>query len=111
MDWFNKHLNWTWILGIVLGLFVIGIFEQIAKPNYYDNVLSIKEFVSVPLFFIWALYLSIWNLRKKKLPLWTLMVLLLTPFAGIGIWLFLRLPNRNLLVNEKTSEKVGNDDG
>jgi len=102
MNWFERHLNWTWILSIILGLIIVFSFEEIAKPNYYDDILSIKEFISVPLFFIWALYLSIWNLRKKGLPMWTLMTLLLTPFAGAGIWLFLRLPNRNLLMDDKS---------
>ncbi len=106
MNWFERHLNWTWILSIILGLIIMFSFEEIAKPNYYDNTYSFAEFISVPFIIVWGLCFSIWYLRKKKLPLWFLMLLFFVPaFPPLGIWLFLRLPNRNLLVNEKTCEK------
>jgi hypothetical protein len=48
MNWFERHLNWTWILSIILGLIIMGGFEEIANPNYYDDTHSFTEFISVP---------------------------------------------------------------
>jgi len=108
MNWFQRHLNWTWIICIILGIAVICFLDLFT--NYHDDTLTFVECILVPGFIIWYLYCSIWYLKQKQLPLYYALLLFVVPACPpIGIWLFLRLPNCTNF-DSKSEERRGQND-
>lgn len=80
-NWFERHLNWTWILGWFTLEFVGGMILVIVA-----NIYNMSE-VTIPLFFVIGfisiISASIYVLRKKSRNLFWL---LLVTF-GSPLWL------------------------
>jgi hypothetical protein len=100
MNWFKRHLNWTffiaWLVGIALYLaFILSI----------TSLEGLELFIlSYSLFIIWLLLVGGWFLRQKGRSLW---FLLLLPFLReIGVIIFLCLENKS---GVKPSEKIAQD--
>lgn len=92
MSWFERHLNWTMVLGFVgtyLASFVAGFMIAVADPTVSDDVLFvIGIIVSLAVLIpVWG-----WALRRKGRSLWWLLLGLFVPFGFIGL---LCLENRS----------------
>jgi type III secretory pathway component EscS len=98
LNWFQRHLNWTWFLFAVVGTFllsfVIGLIVGLTDP--YARYISDETLY-------WLIYLigiavelilGAWVLRRKARSLWWLLILFI-PFGWI---VFLCLDNRRELI-------------
>ncbi len=101
MNWFEKHLNWTLVVGLVSTYIVVltlGIFGANADPDHENDVLGATVLI---ILVFGPLIECAWVLRKKRQHLiWLLVCWLL--FVG---WLIpVLLPKRTL--DSKLSVKV-----
>lgn len=87
-DWFERHLNWTLVFGLI-GLQVVnGIIEWLAlRVPVFDKLLSLGGSI-IPLIvelvlWLFGLVVTWWYLGRKKRSKWYLL-LLLVPW-GLGI--------------------------
>jgi hypothetical protein len=91
LNWFQRHLNWTWILVAILGSLVISpIIAIVAYTSVVSNSSALYS-VLLPLsLVVMILGISGWVLyRKNRHVLW--LIILFIPFG----WLFfLLLENR-----------------
>jgi len=96
MNWFQRHLNWTWVIVVLVGSFVIGLVfglvvgleNPYALYTSYGALYWLSYLLSLLLWII----ISVWVLRRKNRSLWWLLVFLV-PFIG---WIiFLCLENRS----------------
>jgi uncharacterized membrane protein YeaQ/YmgE (transglycosylase-associated protein family) len=84
-SWFERHLNWTMVLGFVgayAGAFVAGLVAVLVDPYVSGDVLYIIGLivglsVLVP---VWG-----WALRRKSRSLWWLPLGLFVPFGFIAL--------------------------
>jgi len=92
MNWFQRHLNWTWFLAAIVGSYVLGlIFGLIAgstNPYAFYTSLGTLYWLMYSLSALLVLIISIWVLRRKSQSLWWLLILLV-PFVGWIIFLCL----------------------
>ncbi len=87
----KRHLNWTWILALVLGFLIMDVLGSIPYVEY----------IQVPFILAWYIYISIWNLTQKGLSRKLTLILFVMPLCPpVGIFYFLRLPNLNKLENK-----------
>ena len=94
-SWFQRHLNWTWVLMTVLGCFVLGfiagIVIGIVDPyglSYSDGTIDI---IALCIGLVVQLVVGGWVLRQKSRSLWWLLILLIP----LGWIIFLFLGNRS----------------
>jgi len=100
MNWFERHLNWTMVLGLVGGYgisvgvaFIVGIVMVSANPYVSDAALEDAGYVVgivvtlVVVGLVWG-----WALRKKNRSLWWLLLGMFVPF---GFIVLLCLENRS----------------
>jgi len=91
MNWFERHLNWTMVLGYLVAFAVtliagaiLGIVMAVIDPNISEEALEGAIYV---IGFIVALATLIpiwgWALRKKNQSLWYLLLGLFVPFGFI----------------------------
>jgi len=74
MNWFERHLNWTMVLGWVgagVIAFIVGFLAGLADPYISDDALYgmglvIQLAVSIPV--------AYWVLRKKNRSMWWLLI-------------------------------------
>jgi len=101
MNWFQRHLNWIWVLTVVafypldfaLGL-LIGLVLYSTDPYMaYETVEGIAVAIAVIVNLVILFLVSGWVLRQKSRSLWWLLILFV-PFGGI---VFLCLENRSYL--------------
>jgi hypothetical protein len=113
--WALRHLNWTLIL--YTNLCSVPIVGLVLLVEYQDNVVLLTSLVAATLLYIaCCAYLYVWNLRRKGQSLWN-MFLLLIPY--IGGWIFLFLDNKlkiaqdahEILVQDNVSEKYFKEGG
>ncbi len=74
LNWFYRHLNWTYILGYVLVLvlcFIAGLILGTIDPYVADETVDLVAYLIV---FIVMLPMSIWVLKRKKRSLWWLLL-------------------------------------
>jgi len=101
MNWFNKHLNWTYVIinviaGIITGVIMVGAIRSILdNPGVIPAQLIIGGLVS----FVITLAASAWILRKKGQSLWFLALVLASSL--ILFVLALVLPNNKSGQGEK----------
>ena len=91
MNWFNRHLNWAFLLflaGILVVLFIVDIPVILSNS---DNVQYILALVNLPVFLASVLAATVWILRGKRRRLWWLLMLLI-PYGWI---IYLLLENRS----------------
>jgi hypothetical protein len=91
LNWFQKHLNWSWFLAIVASwvlAFIVGVFLVLIAPSITDEAL---EGLGILIAIVVALIVGGWALRRKRRSLWWLLILFV-PFGWIA---FLCLENRS----------------
>jgi hypothetical protein len=91
-SWFSRHLNWTWVLGVLLfyvvqifiGL-IWGISKGLSGHSYYQSELDDLSFWGwlFPFLFIY-LPVSGWVIKKKGRSLW---FVLLSAFFFLPLWI------------------------
>jgi H+/Cl- antiporter ClcA len=95
MNWFQRHLNWTWFLASLLGAIIVGaavgILTAIADPYgiYYTD--STRNGLTSLLSLVVSIIVGAWALRQKSRSLWWLLIL----FVPFGWIVFLCLENRS----------------
>lgn len=96
MSWFNRHLNWTWVLVYIFGpgltyLGLLLLFFLVEITNIVDG--SLVSFIGLPIFILPAvliIWMTFWLIRSKDQSLWNLLWLII-PF---GFFPLLTLKNR-----------------
>ncbi len=74
MNWFQRHLNWTYILGVVVFLvlcFIMGLILGTIDPYVADETLDVVVYL---ILFIIMFPMSIWVLKRKNRSLWWLLL-------------------------------------
>lgn len=74
LNWFYRHLNWTYILGYVVVLvlcFIAGFILGSIDPYVADEILDVVTYL---ISFIVMLPMSIWVLKRKNRSLWWLLL-------------------------------------
>ncbi len=111
MNWFQRHLNWTWFLTVFVGSFVIGLIFGliVGLENPYALYASYGSLY-------WLLYsldvllliiISVWVLRRKNQSLWWLLILFLVPFIGLIIFLCLENHSEFAALRDTENRVVG----
>lgn len=85
MNWFERHLNWTMVFGLLgtyVASFMAGVVIYSVDPYVSDGAMYIIGFIVslailVP---VWG-----WALRKKSRSLWWLPLGLFVPFGFIAL--------------------------
>lgn len=85
VNWFQRHVNWTTMLFILPGLFLMGISNAYSQVGLY--------FIGLAM----CLPVLIWALKEKKRSLWWILIL----FVPFGWIVFLCLENRSELIDLK----------
>ena len=96
MNWFQRHLNWTVVLGFI-GLYLLAILLAfIFGFVFYDLPESALEgagaMIGFLTLFIGGSIIVGWMLRRKSRRLWWLLMWWLVPFGWIIV---LTLENRS----------------
>jgi Ca2+/Na+ antiporter len=104
MNWFERHLNWTWVLGqwippIVVGI-ILGFIAALAGFHTSDAAVIIPIIIFAILDLIFIILLTLWVLRRKNRSWWWFFILLV-PFY-IGWIIFLCLENRSYLLKDQS---------
>jgi hypothetical protein len=81
MGWFQRHLNWSLVFGLIGLPFVIGIIERLAVrvPAFYKLLSlggSIIPLVVQLLLWLFGLVVTWWYLGRKERSKWYLLLLL-----------------------------------
>jgi hypothetical protein len=93
MNWFKRHLNWTFIIFYLLLVFIASII------SVYDGFYSFACFIIGAL--VWLL--SAWVLKQKMRRMWWLLILFI---PLIGVLFIIALENRRPIVErEQEREK------
>ena len=74
MNWFERHLNWTYVLGYIMALvlcFIAGGILGTIDPYIADETL---EGIGYLIVLIVMLPMSIWVLKRKNRNLWWLLL-------------------------------------
>ena len=74
LNWFQSHLNWTYILGYVVVLmlsFIVGFISGTIDPYGYEETIDVVAYLIT---FIIMLPMSIWVLKRKNRSLWWLLL-------------------------------------
>jgi ABC-type multidrug transport system permease subunit len=87
MEWFNKHLNWTYGLMVIFSYAVLLVLV-LAGIMADSLVLSVLGYIIVIILNIAS---GVWILRKKGQPLWFLVLVL---FYLAFVVLAFALPNK-----------------
>ena len=90
-NWFERHLNWTMVLGLLgayLAVFIVDLIIILSDPYVSDDVLFV-----IGLIITLAILTPVWwwALRRKNRSLWWLPLGLFVPF---GFIVLLCLENR-----------------
>ncbi len=86
MYWFQKHLNWTLVLGIVAGYAVMFALSLLLfTVSETENVYNTLVMVTFMLYVLSIVILSGWVLRKKRYGLWYLLLFLIPIWATFEI--------------------------
>jgi hypothetical protein len=95
MNWFRRHLNWTWVLASLLGapLLVLVVSFIIGWLDPYANYISDTALIWIEALISLAVSFGVggWVLSRKKRDLLWLFILFI-PFGWI---IFLSLANRS----------------
>jgi len=132
MNWFQRHLNWTWVLPqlfLYIATLVVGysLFMSMAgalmSPLKSSFMLPFSGLVVwfgiiTPLLMAAAIYgIGVWVLKRKDRSLWWLLIFLIPTAAAflhgllafvalVAVWIvFLRLENCNFLEGPPTSSE------
>lgn len=108
MNWFEKHLNWTMGIGILLCIIVIAIYDakQVLETiifisftglassifsNFFAGRIDIIGLLFTVVGLALCIAVSIWVLKQKHRTLWWALII----FVPLG-WVFIpRLENRS----------------
>jgi len=93
--WSEKHLNWTYILGVILFLFLFQLLYFFLTENLWW-----MYFVLILAQLVLVLSLAEWVLVRKNQNPWILLTILI---AGIGHIIILALPTAK--VSRKSEKK------
>jgi hypothetical protein len=96
MNWFQRHLNWTWLLSVVVGGFIIGFAAGIITAIYDPYGLHMVDDAVTTIISLLNLLVAFLVggcvLRQKNRTLWWLFIILV-PLVG---WIiFLCIENRS----------------
>ncbi|MFH1016522.1 MAG: hypothetical protein V1771_05935 [Chloroflexota bacterium] len=83
MNWFKRHLNWTWMLGLMfanlLWVVVLSIFLLIDPYGLAFSDVFLDGLRGLIVFLV-MLFVSLWVIDKKgRRPEWVLLAWLLSP--------------------------------
>ena len=87
MNWFQRHLNWTWVLAyllILVGAFMFGALMGILDPNVDEDAVGVVAEIFGGIFII---IVSGWVIRQKGRSLWWLLTVPLLLGWGLPLWL------------------------
>jgi tetratricopeptide (TPR) repeat protein len=86
MNWFERHLNWTMVLGIV-GAYLV-FFIAVFTIALFDLSVSEVALSVIGLIITLAILIPVWGwaLRKKNRSLWWLLLGLFVPFGFIVLF-------------------------
>ena len=96
MSWFSRHLNWSFVLGLLVANIVAGIVGFLTFfllfllfPYGSWETLEVPVRVVVTLLcLVWTFLVGSWVLKHKGRSQWNLLWLLL-PWIGLIVFLFL----------------------
>jgi len=74
MNWFKRHLNWTYVLGYIavfVFCFIVGFVLAVVDPYVSDEVLDV---VGYSICIIVLFPLSVWTLKMKNRSQWWLLL-------------------------------------
>jgi len=74
MNWFQRHLNWTWVLSYLLmlvGAFVFGLLMFSADPNVSEDAVGGAAQIFGGIF---MLVVSGWVIKQKGSALWWILL-------------------------------------
>jgi len=74
MNWFQRHLNWTWVLSYLLmfvGAFMFGFLMGLADPNVSEDAVGVVAQIFGSIF---MLVVSGWVIKQKGRSLWWLLL-------------------------------------
>jgi fructose-specific phosphotransferase system IIC component len=95
MNWFERHLNWTLILGTIGSLLAAFIASFIVGIIFYNlpdkDVEGIATLINIPIISIGTIITIVWVLRHKNRSLWWLLM----AFVPFGYIVWLCLKNKN----------------
>ena len=74
MNWFQRHLNWTWVLCLLLTFvvaFVTGFLMAIVDPNVSEDVADVVGWI---IYLVVMLPVSGWIIKQKGRSLWWILL-------------------------------------
>jgi uncharacterized membrane protein len=89
MDWFNKHLNWTYVFVLIIGYAIMAATLPALLAD--TSVIPLAFVIGMIVAFILTMAGSAWILRKKGQSLWFLALAFVFFFALVILALV--LPN------------------
>jgi len=98
MNWFKKHLNWTYVVGLLFGGGLFGGGDVLVESG--DRLVGLIE-LWVGVIILWVV--TIWVLRQKGRSLLTL----LWGFLGILPIIVLCMKNRRVESLSEVDNKTG----
>ena len=109
MNWFQRHLNWTFILGLIgtwfVGFIALFIYGMLSETVFYPPIGAIHEIVGIILgWLFWIFIVSVrftlahWVLKHKSRSLWWIPILLV-PFGEIAILVLHSKPSLGFKAN------------
>jgi len=136
-NWFQRHLNWTWVLPqlfLYIAALVVGYSLIMSMAGALMSPLESSFMLPFSGLFVVAIILSLlsaaaiwgigaWVLKRKDRSMWWLLIFLAPTPAGwlnvflgfaalVAVWIvFLRLENRNLLEDVPVSSGLSAPSG
>ena len=124
MKWFERHLNWSWVFGFIVSLFLpvfnffIWAFLLVGFPVI--AIITIGVFSVVIYVLAAAIYIgvTVWYLNRKKQSYLYLLLIFLFPLTGLpiiwrvrldplpGIALIIQLTVLLCLKNKRVREEI-----
>ena len=77
VKWFNKHLNWTWLIALVIG-FILAIVVQIivhTQDPYDPKISGIAHIVFYLVLLVVLIPASVYVVVKKGKSFWLLLLI------------------------------------
>ena len=77
MKWFNNHLNWTWLIALVIGFFLAIVVQIVvlSQDPYDPTVSGIAHIVFYLGLLVVLIPASVYVLVKKRRSLWWLLLI------------------------------------
>ena len=101
MNWFRRHLNWTWVFLLVL----VGIINRTLLEVISEEAAILVWIISI----VGAFLLTLWLLKQKHRN-WTYAFLIFVPFGWVFILRFENWGEVKDIVNGKVITRPREED-